>query len=566
MRFVMLVLLGLGACTPPDEVVFGSKDFSENRLLAEAMALMAEDAGVPVKRRIPFGGTFACEAAIKAGELHVYPEYTGTALVLLGINHGQDADATYLAAAEAWADRGIRWGDRLGFDNSWAITTTTAVAAREQLRTLTDLTRSPRSWRIGVMEEYLHRPLDGIDGLERTYGLSPTHPVVFATDEERYLALLEGRVDLVVGSETDPWIDALDLVELDDDLGFFPPYEPASVVSEDAVRRHPGLADALNTLGGKLDRPMVRTALQAMMLEGVPRRVAAARLLADAGLRELEPEGAASAPLIVSIPQHFEGIPMVTRALAAVHRSVGGRVEAEDRPDPLAGGGFGLIDGLALHEQRDGRSRPRDGVEALAPVGWLTAHLVVGNEGPAAWAQLARIGVGHEGGPGARLAALLHSELGGPAAVHGDLDAQLEQVRAGELDGVFLVDELGHTAASRALQGGTTRLAAIPWPTASAAHHPFLRPARIPRTAYDLGELVPTVAMQVVIATANPDTLDPAATARLREALPGPLDPALPTREVPHAAEPPAPSLNAAGGSAAVLFLLLLALWGLAKR
>jgi glycine betaine/choline ABC-type transport system substrate-binding protein len=73
-----------------------------------------------------------------------------------------------------------------------------------------------------------------------------------------YQALAAGQVDLVVGSATDGLIAALDLVVLDDDRHYFPPYDAVPVMNEAGLARHPGLAAALESLAGRIDEASMR--------------------------------------------------------------------------------------------------------------------------------------------------------------------------------------------------------------------------------------------------------------------------------------------------------------------
>ena len=83
-RLVILSLcLVLAACGRDRPVVVGSKNFAEQRILGELVAQTVEAAGVPVERRLGLGDTFACDRALRAGEIDVYVEYTGTALTAI---------------------------------------------------------------------------------------------------------------------------------------------------------------------------------------------------------------------------------------------------------------------------------------------------------------------------------------------------------------------------------------------------------------------------------------------------------------------------------------------------
>ena len=84
-RAWVAVLLILYACRPSADrpIRIGSKNFSEQVLLGEIAAQGLEARGIRVDRRLNLGGTFICHQALKAGELDLYPEYTGTAVTAI---------------------------------------------------------------------------------------------------------------------------------------------------------------------------------------------------------------------------------------------------------------------------------------------------------------------------------------------------------------------------------------------------------------------------------------------------------------------------------------------------
>src|SRR5256714_3517608 len=79
MNRVLLAAILLSGCGRRDRVVVGAKNFTESDLLAEIVAQQIERrTGLAIERRLHLGGTFVCDRAIKAGDIHLYVEYTGT--------------------------------------------------------------------------------------------------------------------------------------------------------------------------------------------------------------------------------------------------------------------------------------------------------------------------------------------------------------------------------------------------------------------------------------------------------------------------------------------------------
>jgi glycine betaine/choline ABC-type transport system substrate-binding protein len=254
MRWAALLLLGIGvACGPRDAIVVGAKNFTEQRLLGELVAQTIEASGLPVTRRFDLGGTFVCDAAIRAGEIDVYVEYTGTALT--AVLHEAplfDPAAVRAHVAAGYAPAGLEWLPPLGFDNTFAL----VVRPDAGVTTISEAVAPARAWEAAFGYEFATRP-DGLPALARTYGLA------FARVRTMdlglvYRALTTREADLAVGSVTDGLIDALGLRVLVDDRRAFPPYEAAPVVRTSTLDRQPSVRRALAALSGTLDAATMR--------------------------------------------------------------------------------------------------------------------------------------------------------------------------------------------------------------------------------------------------------------------------------------------------------------------
>ena len=257
---LLAVTVLLTGCGGQDRIVVGAKNFTESDLLAELVAQQIERrAGLRVERRLHLGGTFVCHAAIVAGQIDVYVEYTGTAFTAV-LKHPPvaDRDSVYRAVAAEYAARyGLVWGRPLGFNNTFAIVVRRADAERYGLRRVADLARVAPRWRAGFGYEFLERA-DGFAGLARVYGLRFAAPPTAMDLGLTYRALADGKVDVIAGNSTDGTIEALDLVALEDDRRYFPPYEAAPVVRRAVVERHPAVRAALDELAGRISDAEMR--------------------------------------------------------------------------------------------------------------------------------------------------------------------------------------------------------------------------------------------------------------------------------------------------------------------
>lgn len=246
------VTIVLSGCTPSNAVVVGSKNFTEQNVLGEIVAQELEARGVPVERRFHLGGTFVCHRALLNGEIDVYVEYTGTALTaVLELPVDTDPERVYQTVRRAYRERwGLEWGHPLGFENTFALVVRRADAEAQGFESIADL--APRGAHLvaGFGPEFMARP-DGYPGLREMYGLE------FGSIRQldlglMYRALADDQIDVAVANSTDGQIAGLDLVMLDDDRHYFPPYEAAPVVRRATLEREPRLAQVLSDLADVL--------------------------------------------------------------------------------------------------------------------------------------------------------------------------------------------------------------------------------------------------------------------------------------------------------------------------
>jgi osmoprotectant transport system permease protein len=300
-RALSLALMLVGASPDPvlsqspaqtRPIVVASKPFGESYLLAEMFAQLLEARGFPVNRRPGLGATEIAFRALRSNEIDAYPEYTGTGLLaILGEQPTSERRDVYRYVARQFRERyGARWLPPLGFQNTYAIAVRPETARRLRRATLSELARLAPSLRAGLTPDFIGRP-DGLPGLQKAYGMA-FRSVRALGPAVKYQALAAGEVDVIDGYSTDGFIARYDLVVLEDDKGFFPPYEAAALVGARFARDRPAAVAALTELSGMLTESDMRRFNRRVELDGVPvARVAGAALLA-LGLTGSAPAGA----------------------------------------------------------------------------------------------------------------------------------------------------------------------------------------------------------------------------------------------------------------------------------
>jgi osmoprotectant transport system permease protein len=259
-------------------IVVGGKNFTEQIILGEILAQQIESrTALHVDRRLNLAGSLIAHDALLAGDIDMYVEYVGTALQGV-LKLPLIADPT-AAAARVRAEYASRWGieagPSLGFENTFAILVRGEDARRLHLRTISDAAPYAPRWSAGFGYEFMERE-DGYAGLSRVYGLRFAWPPKVLDLTLTYRALASRQVDLIAGNSTDGLIPALDLVQLEDDRRYFPPYQAVTLVRGVALRAHPELRAALDALAGSIAAEAMRKMNAAVDLDHRdPKEVAA---------------------------------------------------------------------------------------------------------------------------------------------------------------------------------------------------------------------------------------------------------------------------------------------------
>lgn len=252
-------------------VKVGSKDFTEQLVVGEIVSQLLENGGFPVERKLNLGGTLIAHEALTNGDIDTYVEYTGTGLIaILGMDlperdevgtaepsatptaGGGYAQKVYDIVAERYPEEfGVEWLDPWGFNNTYTLAMTSERAEELGVTKISDLVPLAGDLNIGTNAETLVRE-DGVPGLEKTYDMEFGDSTSLDTGL-MYSAIDNGDVDVITAFATDGRIESLDLLVLEDDKQFFPPYFAAPVVRQELLEKAPDVRDILNSVAGLLD-------------------------------------------------------------------------------------------------------------------------------------------------------------------------------------------------------------------------------------------------------------------------------------------------------------------------
>jgi osmoprotectant transport system permease protein len=273
---IAALALGLAGAAHGDALMIGSKRFTESYILGEVLKRQVEGV-TAVEHKPGLGNTGIVFAALNAGSIDLYPEYTGTiSREILKL----EGSATVERINQALSSQGLGVAVRLGFNNSYALAMREERALSLGIRTLSDLAGHP-DLKFGLSQEFIGRA-DGWPGLKAAYRLP--HATPSGLDHGlAYEAIAAGKIDLMDIYSTDAKIERYKLRVLEDDRGFFPRYEAVLLYRLDVPRRFPAAWGALEGLEGRIDERRMIRMNAAAELEGRSFAEAAALLEGESG-------------------------------------------------------------------------------------------------------------------------------------------------------------------------------------------------------------------------------------------------------------------------------------------
>lgn len=236
-------------------ITVGSKDFTENIILGEMLAqLIEENTELKVERQLNLGGTDVNFRALDRGELDMYVEYDGTAYAFhLGIEDPVEDTTTMFDDVNRMLQERLemKFTAPLGLNNTYALAMPEEFVDEFELETYSDLAEVAGEFVFGVEHEFLNRDHDGYPGLRDAYGFQFKDVVAMETGL-KYRAIQQNEVEIINAFATDGRLRAFDLVVLEDDKNFFPPYLGAPLVRLEVLEEHPELEQLLNRLEGQI--------------------------------------------------------------------------------------------------------------------------------------------------------------------------------------------------------------------------------------------------------------------------------------------------------------------------
>ena len=266
----LATLIGTAGAQIPPAVRVSSKIDTEGSLLGNLIIEVLGAHGIKTSNKLELGNTKVLRGAITAGEIDIYPEYTGNGAFFFS----DEKDPAWKNAQNGYdkvksldyAQNKIVWLTPAPANNTWSIAVRQDLAAAHHLKTLGDLGKwisAGGNFKLAASAEFIERP-DALPAFEQRYG--------FTLKQDQLLTLAGGDtavtikaaaeqtsgVNAAMAYGTDGPVAALGLVILDDDRGAQPIYAPTPIVRAQSLAAYPALADWLKPVFQSLDGPTLQ--------------------------------------------------------------------------------------------------------------------------------------------------------------------------------------------------------------------------------------------------------------------------------------------------------------------
>ncbi|WP_438314537.1 glycine betaine ABC transporter substrate-binding protein [Sporosarcina sp. FA9] len=291
-KVVLLMTLSLTvfltACSSggKDSITIGSKDYTENMILASIMGQLIENqTDIKVERKDNIGGSNLIWSAVLSDEIQIIPDYTGTIVSNYYNETTGTADETYDKAKELVQKDDLVALAPFGLNNTFTLAVAEKVAEEQNLLTFSDLDKISDQFTLAAVFEFIDRP-DGLPGLQEAYDGMKFKEVKGMNHGMMYRAFKAGEVDVINAFTTDGLLHAYDLRVLEDDLAFFPPYYAMPIVRKDTLEKYPELEDILNQLADTIDDSAMQVMNSKVDNDGLNIDTVAKEFLEELGLIE----------------------------------------------------------------------------------------------------------------------------------------------------------------------------------------------------------------------------------------------------------------------------------------
>lgn len=251
--------MSITACgNSKSKLVIGSKDFTENEIIAEIYALALEDAGFNIERKMDISSS-VIHTSIVNEDIDLYPEYTGTGLIsVLKMDPLTNAEEVYQTVKKQYHKKyKITWLDYAQANDGQGLFISKKASDTYGIKTISQLQEHASDLRFASQGEFDERE-DGLPGLEKAYGRFDWKSSKVYDNGLKYEVIEKGEADVSPAYTTEGQLSQTDkFVLLEDDKHVWPPYNLAPVVRNSVLKDNPKIKTVLNKVSKKMDTKTV---------------------------------------------------------------------------------------------------------------------------------------------------------------------------------------------------------------------------------------------------------------------------------------------------------------------
>ncbi|RUR29612.1 glycine betaine ABC transporter substrate-binding protein OsmF [Vreelandella nanhaiensis] len=261
---VSLSLVTLSTANANDPVVVASKIDTEGAVLGELIIQTLERNGIPTEDRLQLGATNVVRTALSAGEIDLYPEYTGNGAFFFDMADSdvwKNPEQAYQTVRELDAQNGLMWLTPASANNTWAMSIREDVASEHDLKTLDDLAAyiaDGGEFKFAASAEFVESA-QALPAFQQAYGFKLSDDQLLVLSGGNTAATMRAAAQQTSGVNgamtygTDGGLSALGLVVLEDTKGVQPVYQPAPVVRDSVLEAYPDIEPLLRDVFSTLD-------------------------------------------------------------------------------------------------------------------------------------------------------------------------------------------------------------------------------------------------------------------------------------------------------------------------
>lgn len=277
----LAAIMAAAPAVQAQEISVGSKIDTEGALLGNMLMILLEDAGFTVDNKVQLGGTSVVREALLAGEIDIYPEYTGNGAFFFdrqGDEAWNDRGAGYDLVSQLDAqENNLIWLAPAPANNTWALAVREDVASENDLTTMEDF----GEWAAGggdvmlaASAEFVESP-NALPAFQDAYGFELTEDQMLVLTGGDTAATIRAAAEQTNGTNTamvygtDGALSAVGLIVMEDTAGVQMVYEPAPVVRGEVIEAHPEIRDIVDPVFETLGLQTLQSLNAAIIVEGL---------------------------------------------------------------------------------------------------------------------------------------------------------------------------------------------------------------------------------------------------------------------------------------------------------